>query len=135
MGWLIAAIVPLAVLADDAGPRKTLQMLGLASSLGMSVAAVGLFVAVRRAWGPQAFQRSGRSAVVALGAGAIAAIAGRALCWVLEPDGLASAAGVAVLVAIAVAALFAVAIWVADRELARLAAARLPRWARRGRTR
>lgn len=135
VGWLIAAIVPLAVLDDGAGPRDTLQMLGLASSLGMTVAAVGLFVEVRHAWGPQSFRGFGHSAVAALGAGAISAIAGRALSWVLEPDGLASAAAAAAVVAIAVSGLFAVAIWTSDRELARLAAARLPAWARRETTR
>jgi hypothetical protein len=101
----------------------------------MTVAAGGLYVAVRRAWGRQAFQHCGRSAVVALGAGALCAISGRGLSMVLEPEGLATAAAVALLVAIAVAGLFAVAIWVADRELARLAAARLPGWARREMTR
>jgi len=127
IGWLIAALVPLVTLPTDAGPRKTLQSLGLASSLGMTVAAVGLFVAVRRAWGPQASAGLGRSAVVAAGSGALAATAGRALAGVLHPDGLGSGAGVAVLVAMVVVTLCAVCIWVGDRESARLVLARLPR--------
>jgi putative peptidoglycan lipid II flippase len=130
LGWFIAAIVPLVTLPDDAGPRNTLQSLGLASSFGMTVAAIGLFVAVRRAWGPQASAGLGRSAGVAVGSGALLAAAGRGLAAVLHPDGLASGAAVAVLVAIAVLTFFAVSIWVGDRESARLAVARLPRGAR-----
>jgi len=131
LGWLIAAIVPLAMLHDDVGPRSTLLLLGLASSVGMSVAAVGLYVAVRRAWGPAAFRGYGRSAVVALGSGALSATVGRGLTGVLHPEGLVAAAAVAALVAIAVVGLFAVSIWIGDRETARLAAAKLPRRARR----
>jgi len=126
LGWLIAAIVPLVTLRDDAGPRSTLQSLGLASSLGMTVAAVGLFVAVCRAWGPQASAGLGRSAVVAIGAGALWATAGRVLAAVLHPDGLASGAAVSVSVAIVVVTLCAVSIWFGDRESARLAMAKLP---------
>jgi len=120
LGWLIAAIVPLVVLHDDAGPRNTLQSLGLASSFGMTVAAIGLFVAVRRAWGAQTFHGFGRSAAVALGAGVLSAAAGRGIAGSLHPQGLAAGAAVAVVVAIAVVTLCAVSIWVGDRESARL---------------
>jgi len=131
LGWLIAAIVPLVMLHDDAGPRNTLQSLGLASSFGMTVAAVGLFVAVRRAWGPQAFRGLARSAAVALGSGALSATVGRGLAGVLHPDGLVAGAAAAVLVAIAVVALCAVSIWIGDRQAVRLAVARLPGRARK----
>ncbi len=130
LGWLIAAIVPLAVLRDNAGPRNTLQSLGFASSLGMSVAAIGLLVAVRRAWGPQTFTGLGRSAVVALGSGVLSAVAGRALAGSLRPSGLGPGVVVAVLVAIAVLTFCAASIWVADRESARLVLDRLRRRAR-----
>jgi putative peptidoglycan lipid II flippase len=127
LGWLIAATMPLVMLHDDAGPRSTLQMLGFASSLGMSVAAVGLFVAVRRAWGPAGLTGIGRSAVVALGSGAIAATAGRGLAAMLHPDGLADGAAVATLVALAVVGLCAVLIWIGDRDSMRLVLAKIPR--------
>lgn len=130
LGWLIAAIVPLLLLQGDAGPGNTLQLLGLASSLGMTVAAAGLFVAVRRSWGAKAFRGFGRSAAAALGAGALSAALGRGLAAVLQPDGLVAGAVAAVLVAIAVVTVFAVLIWVGDRESARLALAKLPRRAR-----
>jgi putative peptidoglycan lipid II flippase len=130
LGWLIAAFVPLAVLQDDAGPRNTLQWLGLASSFGMTVAAIGLVVAVRREWGPQTFRGVGRSAAVALGSGALSAAAGRGIAGTLHSDGLAAGAAVALLVAIAVLTLFAVLIFVGDRESARLVLAKLRRRAR-----
>ena len=41
------AVAPLLLLREDAGPRSTLLVLGLASSFGMTLAAVGLFVAVQ----------------------------------------------------------------------------------------
>jgi len=125
LGWLIAAVVPLVLLRDDAGPRDTLQSLGLASSGGMTVAAFGLFVAVYREWGAQAFRGLARSAVVALGSGALAATAGRAIAGTVHPQGLAASAAVAVLVAIAVVTLCAVAIWVGDNESARLVMAKI----------
>jgi putative peptidoglycan lipid II flippase len=130
LGWLIAAAVPLLVLKGDAGPASTLLWLGLASSFGMTVAAVGLFVAVRRAWGAKAFRGFTRSAVVALVAGVFAATLGRGITAVLHPNGLVGAAGVAVLVAAVVMALCALSIWVGDRDSARLALTKLPGRAR-----
>jgi len=129
-GWLIAAAVPLALLRGDAGPRNTLQSLGLASSLGMTVAAAGLLIAVHRAWGPQVGQGLVRSAVVAVGSGALSAAVGRAIAGNLHPLGLATAATVTVMVAIAVLTLYAVSIWIGDRESARLVAGKLRRRAR-----
>jgi putative peptidoglycan lipid II flippase len=131
LGWLIAAAVPLLTLEAGAGPHRTLLWLGLASSLGMTVAAVALFVAVRRAWGPGTFQGLGRGGAAALGAWALSAIAGRSLAALLDPGGLATGAASAVLVAFVVMILFAAMIWVADRESARLALARLPAGRRR----
>ena len=130
LGWLIAAVVPLALLRGDAGPRNTLQSLGLASSLGMTVAAVVLLFAVHRAWGPQMGQGLVRGAVVAVGSGALAAAGGRAIAGNLHPLGLATAATAAVMVTIAVLTFFAASIWIGDRESARLAAAPLRRRAR-----
>jgi putative peptidoglycan lipid II flippase len=130
LGWLIAAIVPLLVLQGDAGPARTLLWLGLASSLGMTVAAVGLFVAVRRAWGATAFRGFARSAVVALVAGVFAASLGRGMTAVLHPDGLVGAAVAVLLVAALVTALYAFSIWIGDRGSARLALTKLPGRAR-----
>jgi len=130
LGWLIAAAVPLALLRGDAGPRNTLQSLGLASSLGMTVAAAGLLIAVHRAWGPQVGRGLVRSGLVALGSGALSAAVGRGIVGNLHPLGLATTATVTFLVAIAVLTLYGVSIWIGDRESARLVAAKLRRRAR-----
>ena len=130
LGWLIAAIVPLALLHGDAGPRDTLQLLGLSSSLGMTVAAIGLVVAVHRAWGPQAFWGLGRTAAVALGSSVLAAAVGHGLAASLSPRGLAAGAATALLVAIVVVTLCAGSIWIGDRESAHVVAAKLRRRAR-----
>ncbi len=135
LGWLIAAAVPLALLRGDAGPQDTLQSLGLASSLGMTVAAVVLLVAVHRAWGPHMGQGLARSALVALASGALSAALGRSIAANLHPLGLASTGAVAVLVAIAVLTVYAASIWIGDRESARLAGAHLRRRARKEMTR
>jgi putative peptidoglycan lipid II flippase len=133
LGWLIAAVVPLMTLQGVAGPHLTLLSLGLASSLGMTVTAFGLFLAVRRAWGAATFRGLGRGAAVAVGAAALSALAGRYLADRVHANGLVTGAATAVLVALVVMILCAALIWVADRESARLALARLPA-RRRGRT-
>ena len=131
LGWLIAAALPLMVLRDGAGPRDTLQSLGVASSLGMTAAAIGLALAVRAAWGSQAFRGLGRSAVVGVGSGVLSAGVGRAIALGLDPQGLAGGAAVVVLVTVAVLTLCVVSIWFGDNESARAVLARLRRRARR----
>jgi len=135
VGWLIAAVVPLVALQDDAGPRNTLQWLGFASSVGMTVAAAGLFVAVRGAWGPQAFQGLGRSAMVAVGSGVLSAAVGRGIAERLDPHGIAPGAVVTVLVMMVVLTLSAASVWIGDNESARLVLAKVRRPARREMTR
>jgi len=135
VGWLIAAVVPLVALQDDAGPRNTLQWLGFASSFGMTVAGAGLFVAVRGAWGPQAFQGLGRSAMVAVGSGVLSAAVGRGIAERLDPHGIAPGAVVTVLVMMVVLTLSAASVWIGDNESARLVLAKVRRPARREMTR
>ncbi|MEO8557319.1 MAG: lipid II flippase MurJ, partial [Actinomycetota bacterium] len=134
LGWLIAAAVPLVVLRDHAGPRSTLQSLGLASSLGMTIAAIGLFFAVRKAWGPKSFQGLARTATVAVGSGVFTAAVGRAVADLLDPRGLAAGGTVAVLVAFGVLILSAISIWLGDNGSARMVLSRVRRPARRERT-
>ncbi|SMC78236.1 putative peptidoglycan lipid II flippase [Janibacter indicus] len=69
-GWLVAALLPLLLLAGTGGARRTLVGLGLASSLGMTVAGVGLLVRVRRDWGRGAL--AGLPRVLLLAAAALA---------------------------------------------------------------
>jgi putative peptidoglycan lipid II flippase len=131
LGWLIAAALPVVVLHDHSGPRRTLQSLGLASSLGMTIAAIGLFFAARNAWGPKAFHGLARTATVAVGSGLLTAAVGRTVADLLDPRGLAAGGAVAVLVALGVLTLSAVAIWFGDNGSARMVLARVRRPARR----
>ena len=108
-----------------------MQSLGFASSLGMTIAAIGLFFAVRNAWGPKAFDGLARTATVAVGSGVFTAAVGRAVADLLDPRGLAAGGAVAVLVALGVLTLSAVAIWFGDNGSARMVLARVRRPARR----
>ncbi|XVX21778.1 murein biosynthesis integral membrane protein MurJ [Actinomycetota bacterium] len=56
IGWLCAVLIPaIALLAGGAsGPLPTLVWLGVGSSVGMTLAALGLARGVRAAWGPEA---------------------------------------------------------------------------------
>lgn len=92
-GWLVAAAVPLAVLRAGAGPQTTLATLGWCSSAGMTLAAVLQWRAVRSAWGPAAFRGVGRSLVVALAGGVLAAGAGLLLTHWWRPAGAGGSLG------------------------------------------
>jgi len=124
LGWVIAAALPLVVLHGHSGPREALQSLGTASSLGMTAAAIGLTFAVRKVWGLKAFRGFGRSTMVALGSGLLAAGGGRAVAQWLDPHGLGAGIAVAILVAMLVLALCAVSVWFGDNASARLVLAR-----------
>lgn len=89
LGWLVAALVPIALLTPVRGASAlhTLVVLGLASSAGMSLSALLQARRVRRDWGPDVLAGSLRLGVVAaLGALAVLAVReGVALVW--SPEG------------------------------------------------
>lgn len=83
LGWLLAAVGPLLVLAGGggtgsdgpAGAGTVLVVLGVASSVGLLVAAALLAVAVRRVWGRAALAGALRPMLLAaVGAGSVLAI-------------------------------------------------------------
>ena len=72
-GWALAALIPLALIPEGSGAGTTLGVLGIGSTLGMTVSAVVLALLVRSAWGAEAVQGAGRTlgaAVVAVAVGA-----------------------------------------------------------------
>lgn len=71
-GWLLAAVVPLLVLPPHSSPGSTLGVLGVSSTVGMTVSAALLAVLVRRSWGTGAMVGSGRTLGAALVAMAVA---------------------------------------------------------------
>jgi len=78
LGWSIAALAPLLLLRQDAGPRNTLVVLGLASSFGMTVAA---------GWSRRSSRSSSSCSALSLSGSAI--VSRRVWCWTGFRDGLA----------------------------------------------
>ncbi|KSW29039.1 murein biosynthesis integral membrane protein MurJ [Cellulomonas sp. B6] len=100
VGWgTLAVLAPLlAVLAGGADPVGVLRAIGLATTVGMAAGGLAAVVALRRAAGRDALAGLGRTAVVALLAGAAGALAGRAVATTvlrLVGDDVWSATGAA----------------------------------------
>lgn len=115
-GWLIAAS-PVLFVGTDAGAEPTLRSLAQANSVGMILAAFGLAVLTRRAWGPRA--TAGAGAVVAsvcVGVGAALAVGdsvGRGFPLNTITNTLLSGA----LSAVAGAAAYVLVMWFTQRDL------------------
>ena len=62
LGWSLAALLPLVVLAGGQTPGITLRWLGISSTLGMTVSGLALVVLVRRTWGTEVTRGAGRTA-------------------------------------------------------------------------
>ena len=83
-GWLVAALGSLVVLVGGTvSSRRLLVSLGVASTLGMTLAAVGLVLTVRSAWGPTALTGLTRSLAASVVGGAAAGLAGAVVAGVL----------------------------------------------------
>ncbi len=76
LGWSIAALLPLVLLGGGQEPAATLRVLGLSSTLGMTVAGVALVLLVRRTWGPMATAGAGRTTGALVVAAAFAVVVG-----------------------------------------------------------
>lgn len=127
-GWLVAALVPLALALHESDPVRRLVVIGLASSAGMTLAAAGLLAAVRSAWPGTALAGLGRtiagSVVAAAAGGAVGAGVDRLLP---AGGGAVGAVGVGVLAGgVAVAVVLAV-LAVLDRSAVSALATRLRR--------
>ncbi len=76
LGWSLAALLPLALLGGGQDPAATLRVLGLSSTLGMTVSGVALVLLVRRTWGPMATAGAGRTTGALVVAAALAVVVG-----------------------------------------------------------
>ncbi len=116
-GWAVAALLPFVLLSGvSADPRRTLVALGIASSVGMLLAAGLLLALVRRDWGPAVLGGRPWTVVVILASAVLAAAVGSVLGrWV--PSGLAGSAIGAVVVGLLVVIVFAVPVAATDRRL------------------
>lgn len=127
LGWGVAALVPLMALQSHSGSGPVLRVLGASSSVGMSLAALALVGAVRRAWGGPAVRGLARTAVVGLAAAALAGAAGGLLGRRLPHDDLVTAVGCGLIAAAACSVVFATVMWMGDRASARLVWRRIGR--------
>ena len=121
LGWLVVAVVAVgAVLALTWGERDrvgTLQGLGVATSVGMTVAGVGLLAGLIRAAGRGSAAGVGRTAVVLTAGGGLGAVVGR---WVVDAatgEGWLSALGGAAAGATVVLVVLVVVAGLGDRGL------------------
>jgi putative peptidoglycan lipid II flippase len=119
-GWLLTLAVPLATLAADAGPAATLRAIGLGSSTGLLVAAVGLVALAARPWGWAALRVPPRPLAAAVLAASTAAAAGWGLGRVWAPVGLPAATLACVATGLLATAVFVVVGSAVDRTVLRL---------------
>ncbi|WP_270887844.1 murein biosynthesis integral membrane protein MurJ [Pedococcus sp. 5OH_020] len=119
-GWVLSAALPLLAVPEGSTAGATLGVLGVSSTLGMTVSAVLLTGLVRQAWGRAALTGSGRTLAAALVAMAFALAGGDALATrVLALVTTGSASGALLggaLVALVTAAIYLAVMAVADRR-------------------
>ncbi|MEU2200235.1 lipid II flippase MurJ [Isoptericola sp. NPDC019482] len=119
-GWAVVALGAFALPAATGVRDQTgvLTMLGLATSIGMTVAGAGLLAAVRRYAGREALRGVARTLVVLVVATALGAGAGSVVSEALLPAdaGLLPALGVGLLVALLAGAVVLACFLVADRS-------------------
>ncbi len=116
VGWVLAGLVPLALVPPGAGAATTLRVLGIASTVGMWVTAALLAVLVHRSWGRDVFAGAGRTLRGAVVAAAVSLAAGDVLVRVLDPSGLAGSVAAGVLVGVVVAGCYLLVMALIDRE-------------------
>ncbi len=127
-GWLVAALGSLAVLVGGTvSSRRLLVSLGVASTLGMTLAAVGLVLTVRSAWGVTALTGLPRSLAASVVGGAAAGLAGAMVARDVPTSGLAASVGAGVLAATLTLVVFVVVVAAADRDSGRVLLGRLRR--------
>ena len=114
-GWALAALIPIALIPEGSGAGTTLAVLGVGSTLGMTVSAVVLAFLVRSAWGAEAVQGSGRTLGAAVVAVAVGLAVGDTVARGLSPDSLWSALGSGLLTGLVTLVAYLGVMMVADR--------------------
>ncbi|WP_255424988.1 lipid II flippase MurJ [Nostocoides sp. HKS02] len=114
-GWAVAAVLPLLLVPAGSGATTTLGVLGVASTLGMTVSAVLLVALVRGTWGHQALAGSARTLGSAVVGVAVGLAVGDVVARAMAPDSLWSAVGSGAVVALATAVAYLSVMMVGDR--------------------
>jgi len=117
IGWCVAALLPLVVLAGGQSPAVTLRWLGLASTLGMTLSGVLLVLLVRRTWGAEVTQGAGRTSGALVVAVALAVAAGDLVTHGRTFDSLPEAVLVGAAAGAVALVVGVVALSIGDREM------------------
>jgi putative peptidoglycan lipid II flippase len=99
-GWLVAGMVPLVLLPEHSSAGATLGVLGVSSTVGMTLSGGLLVLLVRRSWGAAALVGSGRTLTAAVVAVAVALVVGDLVSRALAAHGLWSALASGAVVAV-----------------------------------
>jgi putative peptidoglycan lipid II flippase len=115
-GWALAALLPLALIPEGSPAGTTLGILGIGSTIGMTVSAGVLALLVRSAWGAEAVQGAGRTLGAAVVAAAVGLAVGDTVARGLSPDSLWSALGSGLVVGLVTLLAYLGVMMVADRK-------------------
>ena len=115
-GWALAALIPIALIPEGSPAGTTLGVLGIGSTVGMTVSAAVLALLVRGAWGPEAVRGAGRTLGAAVVSVAVGLAVGDTVARGLSPDSLWSALGSGVVVGLVTLVAYLGVMMVADRR-------------------
>lgn len=115
-GWAVAAVGPLAMLPAGSTAAATLGVLGVSSTLGMTLSAAVLALLVRRAWGAEALAGAGRTLGAAVIAVAVALVVGDTVARGVEGRGATGSLVAGVVVAVLTATAYLGVMMIADRR-------------------
>jgi putative peptidoglycan lipid II flippase len=115
-GWALAALLPIALIPEGSPAGTTLGILGIGSTVGMTVSAGVLTLLVRGAWGAEAVQGAGRTLGAAIVAVAVGLAVGDTVARGLAPDSLWSALGSGLVVGLVTLLAYLGVMMVADRK-------------------
>ncbi|GAA4413720.1 lipid II flippase MurJ [Fodinibacter luteus] len=76
LGWAVAGLAPLLLIGAGQGPATTLRVLGISSTVGMTLSGLALVLLVRRTWGTAATRGAGRTTGALIVAAAVAVVVG-----------------------------------------------------------
>ena len=117
LGWSLAALLPLVVLAGGQSPAVTLRWLGIGSTIGMTVSGIALVLLVRRTWGNEVTRGAGRTTGALVVAVALAVAVGDLVTHGRTLDSLPEAVAIGVAAGAAALVVGVVVLSIGDREM------------------
>jgi putative peptidoglycan lipid II flippase len=117
LGWSLAALLPLVVLAGGQSPAVTLRWLGIGSTIGMTVSGLALVLLVRRTWGTEVTRGAGRTTGALVVAVALAVAVGDLVTHGRTIDSLPEAVAIGMAAGGVALVVGVVALSIGDREM------------------